>query len=163
MDALERVFRLQELNKSEPEIYSKIIKFRDILLEKTQNITKITEEKTAPLNKILKNTTKQPKTIPSTGIILGIIATGVGTLGYYLKEKKIPQQSTQKNLNYQLIGTNVIHLLFHVQNIHWIKNAEMNQILKNGMKTFSINIVQINFKIKYIKTLLYIIIYGTFL
>lgn len=34
MDALEKVFKLKELDKSEPELYKQIVHFRDILLEK---------------------------------------------------------------------------------------------------------------------------------
>ena len=38
MDALEKVFKVKGLDKSNPDIYGKIIKYRDILLESESEI-----------------------------------------------------------------------------------------------------------------------------
>lgn len=95
MDAIERVFRLRNLNESEPELYSRIIKFRDILLEKTQDVAKTIEKKVVEVvtegtkteTKELAQSIKKSSFSPA-GVALGIMLSGVGAVGYYLSEKK---------------------------------------------------------------------------
>ena len=43
MDSLERVFRLKGLEQSHPELYSKIVKFRDVLLAPTDKLSMATD------------------------------------------------------------------------------------------------------------------------
>lgn len=58
MDSLEKIFRAKGLDKSQPDLYKQIVKFRDILYEKTstskveQSIEQV--EETAGKNKLLK-------------------------------------------------------------------------------------------------------------
>lgn len=71
MDALERVFRLKGLDKTNSTLYSQIVRFRDILQ--------------TPENKII---TKINPKFPIAGTVIGLITATAGGIGYYFIDKK---------------------------------------------------------------------------
>ena len=75
MDSLEKVFKVKKLNESHPELFAKIVKFRDILLEKS---VEIIEEVTNPQE--VKAITKKSKTpwIIATGVFITSVGAAVG-------------------------------------------------------------------------------------
>lgn len=90
MDALERVFRAKGYDKSNPDLYAKIIKFRDILIEKEPDITKtsnnIADDDIVKLSSSGKNSTKSLRS--SKGLWIGsAIAVAAGIFGIYKKQK----------------------------------------------------------------------------
>ncbi|MBQ8669415.1 hypothetical protein IJ472_06520 [bacterium] len=72
MDSLAKIFKVKNLDETHPELFTKIVNFRDILLEKSAEII---EEITTPQE--IKTISKKSKT---PWIIAGAVAlTGVGT------------------------------------------------------------------------------------
>ena len=95
MDALERVFRAKGYYKSNPDLYAKIIKFRDILIEKEPEITKTVnntaDDDIVKLSSAGKNSTKSLRS--SKGLWIGsAIAAAAGIFGIY-KNKKSPKDA----------------------------------------------------------------------
>lgn len=76
MDALEKVFKLKGLNETEQTLYAKIVNFRNILAEKT--------------NDAIKETTQTSKKSPIKAItITGLLAIAGFQLHKYLKNKNV--------------------------------------------------------------------------
>ena len=76
MDALERVFRLRGIDKSDNDLYLQVVKFRDILLEKTVETSK--EVGKEIFNQ--KNNTK--------GLVAGTICAIAGGIAFFASKKK---------------------------------------------------------------------------
>ena len=86
MDSLAKVFKAKDLDKIHPDLFSKIIKYRDILMEKSAPIQEIITSSD------IKNSTKT-KVLP---IILGsVILASIGTF-FGVKQYQKSKQ-TQKN------------------------------------------------------------------
>ena len=76
MDALEKVFKLKGLNETEQTLYAKIVNFRNILAEKT--------------NDAIKETTQTSKKSPIKAVtITGLLAIAGFQLHKYLKNKNV--------------------------------------------------------------------------
>jgi hypothetical protein len=81
MDSLAKVFKAKNLDKTHSELYEKILKFRDILYEKSTEI--IEEVTTAQEVKTITKKSKTPLLIAG-----GIVLTGIGaTLGIKQHQK----------------------------------------------------------------------------
>lgn len=68
MDALEKLFKKNGLDKTQPELYAKIVKYRDILLEKEVAAAVV-------------NGTSQTKSVKGLGSLAAVLLTGVAILG----------------------------------------------------------------------------------
>ncbi len=77
MDSLQKVFKAKQLDKSHPELYAKIIKFRDILYEKSAEVI---EEITKPQPQEVKAAAKKTRYTPFIigGLALAIVGTFLG-------------------------------------------------------------------------------------
>lgn len=89
MDSLEKIFKVKKLNESHPELFAKIVKFKDILLEKSAEII---EEVTTPQE--VKTIAKKSK---APWIIAGAVTlTGVGTALGIQHSKKTKNSNLDK-------------------------------------------------------------------
>lgn len=86
MDSLEKVFKAKGLDKSHPELYAKIVHFRDILFEKPV---------TGKLNKSSKNKLLKPLSIGVA--LITAIAGGVGIAKKHKKTVETQTANTIKN------------------------------------------------------------------
>jgi len=91
MDAMEKVFRMKNLDKQEPELYNQIVHFRDILLEKTPQAQK---------SFLSKN-----KYLIGAAAIIGAIYAGFKTLN---KKPKIQALKPFNNENVKPVFKNFI-------------------------------------------------------
>ena len=75
MDGYEKVFRLKKLDESHSELYKKIVKFRDILTEKSEQVIKNVKDKSPSLakNKLFN---------------FGAVALAIGLIGLILAKTK---------------------------------------------------------------------------
>lgn len=90
MDSLAKVFYAKGLNETHSELYGKLLKFRDILIEKS---TEIIEEVTQPQE--IKAATKKSKT--PWLVAGGLLVTGVSALVGYNQYQN--QKSQTKNID----------------------------------------------------------------
>lgn len=89
MDSLEKIFKVKKLNESHPELFAKIVKFKDILFEKSAEII---EEVTTPQE--VKTIAKKSK---APWIIAGAVTlTGVGTALGIQHSKKTKNSNLDK-------------------------------------------------------------------
>ncbi len=85
MDSLAKVFKVKDLDKTHPDLFSKIIKYRDILMEKS-----------APIQEIItsSNVKRSSKTKTAPIVFGSIILASIGTffgVKQYQKSKQTPQ------------------------------------------------------------------------
>lgn len=106
MDSFERLFKVLGLTQTHSDLYSQIIKFRDILLEpeplkNAQNINTTNIDETTPNKTDIETITQTAQQITNTAKkaskkwpwITGILAiAGIGS-GIYIKNKKFPIQN----------------------------------------------------------------------
>jgi|GEM_PF-1352595 len=99
MDSLEKVFKAKDLNKSHPELYSKIVKFKDVLYEK--DLPKAAEEIIEEAQEIVTESAKKNKYLKPFLISGAVILVGglVIYTSFKGKKKLIPQYQPQQNIN----------------------------------------------------------------
>ena len=88
MDAFAKVFEAKGLDKTQESLYRKILKFRDILADKTETVSKTITEKTSDLSK------NRLLNIGGAVLALGLIATVVA-----LTNKGLDKQTGSKKIN----------------------------------------------------------------
>ena len=82
MDSLDKVFKAKGLDQSHPEIYAKIVHFRDVLLEDPSN---------GSLNKVSKNKFLKPLVVSAA-----LIATLTGG-AVFMKNRKNSTKNRNEN------------------------------------------------------------------
>ncbi len=92
MDSLEKVFKAKGLDKVKPELYSKIVKYRNILYEKEDNCT---VQKT---QNVIKHNTKNKYLKPILICSIGAAAVFLAIIVLF-KTKNHPQKSSTKQIN----------------------------------------------------------------
>ncbi len=98
MDALEKVFKAKGYDKSNPDLYSKIVKFRDILVEKEPEAIKTTNNinnNVSSITKSEKNSSKSSK-ILWFGAALTAVAGGIYGIVKTSDNKNKKQQKISK-------------------------------------------------------------------
>ncbi|MBE7712326.1 MAG: 4-alpha-glucanotransferase [Cyanobacteria bacterium SIG26] len=121
MDSLERAFRLKKLDTSHPELYSKIIKYRDILLKPAEYIEEIANE--------LEHPAKKMSTLLSDNIDENTLAKTITEK----IEKTNKVKNTKSTLISALIGVGMVGIIALVEykNNKQKKQAQSNKQIKN--------------------------------
>jgi len=102
MDSLEKVFKAKGLDKSKPELYSKIVKYRNILYEKDNNSTlQNSKNTTKPLTK-----NKFLKPVLICGIAIAAISSAIIILFKIKNNKKDMPPSQIKSMEKTFYGFN---------------------------------------------------------
>ena len=98
MDALEKVFKAKGFDKSHPDLYARIIKFRDILAEKEPDAPKIPASIKDETENVIQNTKKESKGILRSKPLwftAGILGAGAFAI-YKNKNKSKKETKTDK-------------------------------------------------------------------
>ncbi len=104
MDSLEKIFKARELDKTNSELYSKIVKFRDILSEKETDVANAAEDTAAddivrlvPVEEETKNSTKWFKSHKKLLFAGGVLAAAGGVYAIYKLNHK-PEIKTEPKI-----------------------------------------------------------------
>ena len=92
MDALEKVFKIKKLDKKEPQLYAKIVEFKNILQAKTDifinNLMEVNSNNTTQKEKIKNISKKSTK----ASLLLGTVVMLIGGTIYFFSNKQIKEK-----------------------------------------------------------------------